>query len=85
VARHVDLLAADNHDLLAIEELLGDDTGEPAQKMGFGVDNDLVKGVMSVKLKPIKLIPSQFAPLAPYSNEKRKCLRRGVAADIPPL
>ena len=39
----VDGLAADDDDLLSVEELLGDDAGETTEEMALAVNDDLVK------------------------------------------
>ena len=39
-AGHADLLAADHHDLLAVEQLLGDDRGEAAEHVVARVHHD---------------------------------------------
>lgn len=41
LARDVEGLAADDNDLLAVEELLGNDAGEAAQKVALAVDDNL--------------------------------------------
>jgi len=41
-AGDVEGLAADNDDLLAVEELLGDDGGEATKKVALAVNDDLL-------------------------------------------
>jgi hypothetical protein len=41
LARDVQGFTSDDNDLLAIEELLGDDTGKTAQEMALAVNDDL--------------------------------------------
>ncbi len=41
LARDVQGLASDDDDLLAIEKLLRDDAGEPAEKVALSVDDNL--------------------------------------------
>lgn len=41
LARDVEGLAADDNDLLAVEELLGDDAGEATKEVALAVDDDL--------------------------------------------
>jgi hypothetical protein len=48
LARYVEGLAADNDDLLAIEDLLGDDAGETAKEMALAVDNDLQEAALAL-------------------------------------
>lgn len=38
--RNVDLLAANDNNLLAVQDLLGDDRGQPAQKMALTINDD---------------------------------------------
>jgi hypothetical protein len=45
LARDVEGLAADNHDLLAVEELLGNNAGKTAKQVALAIDNDLVEEV----------------------------------------
>lgn len=40
LARDVESLAADNNDLLAVEELLGDDAGKTTKQMALAIDHD---------------------------------------------
>ena len=42
-ARDIEGLSADNDDLLAIEELLGSDTGEATKQVALAIDHDLGK------------------------------------------
>lgn len=39
-ARHVDLLSADNDDLLSVEQLLGKDGGQTTQQVTTTIDDD---------------------------------------------
>jgi hypothetical protein len=41
LARDVELLAADNNNLLAVQELLGDSGGQAAEKVALAVDDNL--------------------------------------------
>lgn len=41
LARDVEGLAADDDDLLAVEELLGDDAGQAAKQVALAIDHDL--------------------------------------------
>lgn len=41
LARDVEGLAADDNDLLAVEELLGNNGGEATEKVALAVDDDL--------------------------------------------
>jgi hypothetical protein len=41
LARDVESLTTDNNDLLAAEELLGDNGGESAKEMALAIDDDL--------------------------------------------
>lgn len=41
LARDVQSLAADNDNLLAVEELLGNDAGQTAQQVALAIDHDL--------------------------------------------
>jgi len=43
-ARNVDLLAADDDDLLAREDLLGDNGGQPTQEMALAVNDNRTRG-----------------------------------------
>jgi hypothetical protein len=49
-AGDVESLAADNNDLLAVEELLGDDAGEATEEVALAVDDDLVVGMLAAGL-----------------------------------
>jgi hypothetical protein len=40
---NIQRLAPYNNDLLAIENLLGDDAGQTTEEMAFGVNDDLVE------------------------------------------
>lgn len=42
LARDVESLSADNDDLLTLEELLGDNTGQTAEQVALAIDNDLL-------------------------------------------
>ena len=42
-ARNADLIASHNHDLLASEELLGNNRGEATKKVVAAVDNDSLR------------------------------------------
>ena len=53
-ARDVEGLAADNDDLLAVEELLGDNAGKTAEEMALAVDDDLMAPHVSL-LVPLSL------------------------------
>ena len=44
----VDGLAADDDDLLSVEELLGDDAGETTEEMALAVNDDLVKVLVCI-------------------------------------
>jgi len=41
LARDVELLAADNNNLLAVQKLLGDSGGQAAKKMALSIDDNL--------------------------------------------
>ncbi len=41
LARDVEGLAADDNDLLAVKELLGDDAGQAAKQVALAIDHDL--------------------------------------------
>ena len=43
LARDVELLAADNNNLLAVQKLLGDSGGQSSEKMSFSIDDNLAK------------------------------------------
>lgn len=43
LARDVQGLAADDNDLLALKQLLGDNAGQTTQQMALAVDDDLTK------------------------------------------
>lgn len=43
LARDVQGLAADDNDLLALKQLLGDNAGQTTQQMALAVDDDLAK------------------------------------------
>lgn len=42
LSRDVELLAADDNDLLAVEELLGDGAGETTEKVSLAINDDLL-------------------------------------------
>lgn len=41
LARDVQILTSHDHDLLAVEKLLGHDTGQTTKEMSLAIDNDL--------------------------------------------
>lgn len=47
LAGDVEVLATDDNDLLAVEELLGDDAGQAAQQVALAIDHDLFKSPVS--------------------------------------
>jgi len=51
-AGDVEGLAADNDDLLAVEELLGNDAGKTAEEMALAVDDDLMAPHVSLLILP---------------------------------
>lgn len=53
LARDVELLAADNNNLLAVQKLLGDSGGQTAKKMTFSIDHDLIQPSVVVLSLPI--------------------------------
>lgn len=62
LAGDVESLAADNNDLLAIEELLGDDAGEATKEMALAIDDDLFRTTVSYHVSAI--FPSQIPVVA---------------------
>jgi len=42
LARDVEFFTSDNHNLLAVEDLLGNDAGQPTKKVALGIDDDLL-------------------------------------------
>lgn len=57
LAGDVESLAADNNDLLAIEELLGDDGGQATKEMALAINDDLFRRTVSCHI--FAIYPSQ--------------------------
>jgi len=49
-SRGVDELAADDNDLLAVEDLLGDDRGQPSEEVALAVNDLNVEHKVSIPL-----------------------------------
>jgi hypothetical protein len=47
LSRDVEGLAADNNDLLAVQELLGDGAGQATEQVSLSVDDDLYRSILS--------------------------------------
>jgi hypothetical protein len=47
LSRDVEGLAADNNDLLAVQELLGDGAGQATEQVTLSVDDDLYRSILS--------------------------------------
>lgn len=80
LAGDVEGFAADDNNLLAVEELLGDDAGETAEEVALAVDNDLETSVLATAIpEPLPPIPQ------PNSNIARRvvqCVRRAAKVAI---
>lgn len=61
LARDVEVLAADDNDLLAVEELLGDDAGQAAKQVALAIDHDLFGIPVSSLYLPVSLPPGHAA------------------------
>lgn len=71
LAGDVELLAADNNNLLAVQELLGDRGGQAAEKVALAVDDNLCIPSASAVFR-------QFHPLSSISCDC--ALERGIAS-----
>lgn len=61
LAGDVESLAADNDDLLAVEELLGDDAGQAAKQVALAIDHDLLQTLVSTPALPTLAPPPDHA------------------------
>ena len=52
LARDVEVLAADDNDLLAVEELLGNNAGKTAEEMALAVNDDLATSMLATRMLP---------------------------------
>lgn len=52
LARDVQILTSHNHDLLAVEQLFGHDTGQTTKEMSLAIDNDLRNSHQLAQLFP---------------------------------
>ena len=50
LARDVEILAADDHNLLAAEQLLGDNAGQTAKQVALAIDDDLMRMYVSLQV-----------------------------------
>lgn len=57
LSRDVEGLAADNDDLLAVEELLGNNAGKTAQQVALAIDDNLVEEARSASKCPFIMSP----------------------------
>ena len=62
LAGDVELLAANDHDLLAVQQLLGDSGREAAKKVALAIDDNLVRSSV-YHLRIFK-----FPPIRPFST-----------------
>lgn len=67
LAGDVEGLAADHNDLLAVEELLGDDAGKATEEVALAVNDDLASSMLATRV-------SQFA-VPPGTHPKVQCSR----------
>ena len=58
LARDVEGLAADDNDLLAVKELLGDDAGQAAKQVALAIDHDLFQILSALP----QLVPALATP-----------------------
>lgn len=73
LSRDVEGLAADNNDLLAVQELLGDSAGQATEQVSLAVDDDLYTPLLSaIALMTAVLVCScacaSFAVASPSSS-----------------
>lgn len=61
LARDVELLAADNNNLLTVQKLLGDSGGQSSEKMSFSINHDLIrpKSARCSKNPPLVYLPGE--------------------------
>jgi hypothetical protein len=62
-AGDVEVLAADDDNLLAAEELLGDNAGQAAKQVALAIDHDLSRIAVSILEIPTLMVPLPAAPL----------------------
>ena len=61
-AGDVEVLAANDDNLLAAEELLGDDAGQAAKQVALAIDHDLLRIAVSILEIPTPNVPFPAAP-----------------------
>ena len=66
LARDVELLAADNNNLLTVQKLLGDSGGQSSEKMSFSIDHDLIRPSVAVLSSPIHHLGFYAIPPSVY-------------------
>lgn len=71
LAGNVEGLAADHNDLLAVEELLGDDAGKATEEVALAVNDDLASSMLATRV-----CVSQFA--VPPGTHPKSNVRAGV-------
>lgn len=71
LAGDVEGLAADHNDLLAVEELLGDDAGKATEEVALAVNDDLASSMLATRV-----CVSQFA--VPPETHPKSNVRAGV-------
>lgn len=64
LARDVELLAADNNNLLAVQELLGDSGGQATEKVALAVDDNLCISISHRCSSPFSIYPPGRAGVA---------------------
>jgi hypothetical protein len=80
LAGDVEGLAADDDDLLAVEELLGDDAGQAAKQVALAIDHDLCRD-LSASCTPIaKTRPNSPVAQPPPVSLLVSCLHRDFEA-----
>ena len=56
-ARDVEFFASNNDDLLAVEELLGDDAGEATEEVALAVNDDLASSMLATRVSQLAASP----------------------------
>jgi hypothetical protein len=62
LARDVELLAADNNNLLTVQKLLGDGGGQATEEVALSIDNYLIRAVLAMLQESSFRVSSSTAP-----------------------
>ena len=85
LAGDVEGLAADDDDLLAVEELLGDDAGEATEEVALAVNDDLREVACQQPVSPSSQVPAGSipGPMVAWASSRLLCVggRRRASRD----